>query len=249
MRPNISVLIPSRGRPAELDETLRLLLKNCKRKQEIEVLVRVDEDDAETQSMMGKWKNLKVFVGEQVGYENLHILYNDLAKEACGKWLFLLADDAKVETSGWDRLITGIKDRICVIKFEDCWRPGPQFPCFPIVPRTVYEVLGHLSLNPNCGLWLDEVVRQRAGFALKYFERATIQHCKPRLGLDSAAKELLNETFVDFYSLESEEQRNQDAKKLLDFYSKQPVVEPKSELVERKLDAISRRWLLSSINR
>ena len=247
--PMVSVLIVTKGHPDELLENLDLLMRNCSYRREIEILARFDEDKEDLAGDGGAAAELdlsgdKVFVGSPLGWRNIHLGYNELASHARGKWLFPLSDDAKVETKGWDRRLHRITEKMAMVKFEDGWRPGPNFPCFPLIPRTVYEVLGHLSLSPHVGLWLDEVMRQRAGFPLKYFPEVTINHVKPRPGADET---IINESYADFYSLDGENARNEDARKLLDFMGRQPAPKPRTEMLERKLDAISRRWFLSSL--
>ena len=96
----ISVLIPERGRPVELDRLIRSLLDGLWGDAKIEILVGIDDDDP-------AWEELNPVPHPNVRYirgprpETLGVKLNDLAKQARGGILWFLANDQIVETLDW----------------------------------------------------------------------------------------------------------------------------------------------------
>ena len=106
--PLVSVLIPSRGRPQRLADTIGSLWDKAIDKNQIEFVLKIDEDDPETVTTVRDLiadglKRVKIFVSPRGrGYLDLHIYLNDLCKHAEGDWLVIFNDDAIMETEGWD---------------------------------------------------------------------------------------------------------------------------------------------------
>ena len=89
----ISVLVPSRERPELLARSLDSLGEG-----DLEVLVRVDEDDPRLE---GYSRFPGLIVGPRHGYRRLNHYYNELAERARGDWLLLWNDDSFMETPDW----------------------------------------------------------------------------------------------------------------------------------------------------
>ncbi|HEY6117710.1 MAG TPA: glycosyltransferase, partial [Candidatus Dormibacteraeota bacterium] len=101
----ISVLLPSRGRPKALEETITGLLRLADEPDAIQVLVAADPDDdgtlaAELPDQVTVWT-----APQRYGYPRLHEYVNALAAQAGGDWLMLWNDDARILTPGWDQAI------------------------------------------------------------------------------------------------------------------------------------------------
>lgn len=152
--PLVSVLLPTRGRPDVLRESVASLIETAGDPTAFEIRFGIDEDDPDTERALGAgikrdldWT--EVF-SQRHGYAGLHRYINSLAKHARGQWLMLWNDDAVMQTYGWDWRIRELPDRYIL----DCWTNHLPLTCtFPIVPRHWVQTLGHFSLNAHCDTW------------------------------------------------------------------------------------------------
>lgn len=152
--PLVSVLLPSRGRPASLRSTITGLRSLAADSGRVEVLVAGDDDDEDTPGA-AVGANLLV-TGPRRGYARLHEYVNDLAGYARGRWLMLWNDDATMLTDGWDRIVAdqpaGLRV-LCPASNQD------PLNTFPVFTRELYELLGHVSVSPHCDSYLEAVAR------------------------------------------------------------------------------------------
>jgi glycosyltransferase involved in cell wall biosynthesis len=148
----ISVLVPSRERPELLERSVDSLGQG-----EFEVLVRVDEDDPCLDAYAG-FPNL--VVGPRHGYQGLHHYYNELAARARGDWLFLWNDDCVMETPDWIHVVRSRDGEMVVLNpntNHDNWEIDMNV--FPILPRKMFELMGHFSLSRHNDTWVEFVAR------------------------------------------------------------------------------------------
>lgn len=156
----LSVILPTRKRLRWLQETLDSLYESAANPEEIEVLLGMDSDDKETQngikSYLEKYKAVRIIEFEPVGYQNLHIYVNGLAKEARGSYLLLWNDDARMQTKRWDEVV-----RLTVAKQSTPLvyqlRSNHNADIFALVPHRWYEVLGHLSQAAPYDSWINDL--------------------------------------------------------------------------------------------
>lgn len=154
----ISVLLPSRGRPKDLEEAIDSLYSHSAyRDGVVEVLVRLDRDDPELDSYTDLRQMAEFVIGERGrGYPDMHVYVNELAALAKGDWLFLFNDDARMRTVDWDRkILEGEWPEICVLRPNQ----GDAGNLFPIVSRKFYETLGYFSLSPHNDSWVESISR------------------------------------------------------------------------------------------
>lgn len=147
-KPAISVMIPARGRPEKLAAAVESLLSTAKHPNAIEVLVRVDDDEKQILQA----PRTTIVSGPCHGYQNLFKYYNELASQSKGDWLLIWNDDAEMQSADWDEKI-----RAC--ESGKILNLTGQFNTFPVVHRSVYESLGHISLQAHCDTWLQQVSR------------------------------------------------------------------------------------------
>jgi len=145
----ISVLIPSRGRPELLRESIDSLGVG-----DFEILVYVDRDDPYLTEYM-QVPTTYTLVGKRHGYEGLQHYINDLCKIATGDWLFLWNDDAIMNTIGWWQKVHQ-PDRPEVINFDSNLINN----LFPLVSRQMYEAMGHFSLSPHNDSWVQDIANK-----------------------------------------------------------------------------------------
>lgn len=158
----ISVLLPSRGRAAELMASIDNILGTADDPGQVEILIAADSDDAETLALPSAWDYKPERVSmwcapERFGYARLHEYFNFLAGEATGDWLMMWNDDAEMITRGWDSVIAGHEPERCL--FMDALYPsmGARGNVFPVWPARWYSVLGYVSMSPNNDVWISEI--------------------------------------------------------------------------------------------
>lgn len=150
MKPIVSVLLPSRGRPELLNNSIASLGKG-----NFEVLIRYDDDD-KTMPLKTTKKNVRQIKGERVGYANFHLMINELAEQAKGDWLLLWNDDAVMKTTNWVDIISRFDSKKPrVLNFFDT--EDSQNNLFPIMSRAMYEAIGHFSLSTHCDTWALDI--------------------------------------------------------------------------------------------
>lgn len=170
----ISVLLPSRGRPKALRETVAGLLDLADRPDSIQVLVAADPDDPETREADLPARATVWTAPERYGYPRLHEYVNRLAGLSDGDWLMLWNDDARILTAGWDALVGEQPPGVLWPRSNDI----PTCNTFPIWPRAWTEHLGHVSLSPHCDSWI-----QYLGQSLDRHERVDVDILHDRADL------------------------------------------------------------------
>jgi hypothetical protein len=170
----ISVLLPSRGRPKALTESIASLLDHADRPGTIQVLVAADPDDQATITTDLPWQATVWTAPERYGYSRLHKYVNRLGEMAEGEWLMLWNDDARLLTPGWD---TAVHQRPRGVLWP---HSNDVAGCntFPIWPAAWTTALGHVSLSPHCDSWIQDL-----GQAVGRHERVDIEILHDRADL------------------------------------------------------------------
>jgi len=161
---DISILLPTRGRPKPLEQCLRTLLDRAKDPSRIEVMLAFDNDDAE---------NIAYFVDviqpylddlgveysaiqfERLGYMRLNEYLNKLARHSQGSWLFFWNDDAVMKTQDWDQVIRDNGQEFNLLRAET--NHEHPYAIFPILPKKWVEITGHLSPHQINDAWTSQV--------------------------------------------------------------------------------------------
>lgn len=164
--PLLSVLLPTRGRYEQALESLYSIAHTSSRAmdcmRDIEVLVRIDDDDPQAalwRLNQSRRSNVKVVQGPRFGYSGHHHYYNEVAKVATGDWLLLWNDDAKFAdiSAGWDlALLTmdippGCSDEVCMLLGSMGKR---SYGDFPLTRRAASVKLGHYAQSPQVDSYL-----------------------------------------------------------------------------------------------
>lgn len=170
----ISVLLPSRGRPKALAESVSTLLGLADRPGGIEIIIAADPDDEPTLQTELPWQARLWTAPERYGYSRLHEYVNRLAEQADGDWLMLWNDDARILTPGWDTVIEAAPTGVLWPHSNDI----PTCNTFPIWPRTWTDRLGHVSLSPHNDSWI-----QYLGQSLGRHERVAVEVLHDRADL------------------------------------------------------------------
>lgn len=151
-----SLILPSRERPFSLERLCRSVETNTKN--EIEMLVGVDEDDTTIPTLNYSWVNLhKRKRGNSISID----YQNWLFEKSCGKYIFILNDDCEIITKNWDEIAWN--------KLENLFPSGmhygftsdqpnsiSNYSAFPILGRKAVESLGWL-MPPYYSGWSADI--------------------------------------------------------------------------------------------
>jgi glycosyltransferase involved in cell wall biosynthesis len=147
-RKKISVILPSRERLNSLTQTIDSLINRCSNLQNIEILIKIDDDDFETIEGLKSYKNynsINVIISDKKqGYKSLNEYYNELYEKSSGEFVFCINDDLTIETDNWDKLVEPYIGQFV------CLHHNPAFPheytwMFPIVSKQILDVIGCVS--------------------------------------------------------------------------------------------------------
>lgn len=152
----ISILLPSRGRPAEFKRMWESAIETGVG--ELEFVVYRDKDDAATYEYP---PHVQVIDGERIV---LSQMWNECAKLAKGDILMHAGDDIVFRTEGWDKMVEDefakYADRILFVHGDDDFH-GDKFGTHGFVSREWMDVLGYFvppyfSSDFN-DTWLNDV--------------------------------------------------------------------------------------------
>ena len=105
----VSILLPTRKRINHLITCLESIKNKTSKLKDIEVVLRIDNDDTETLDNMDKIYefdssfDLKVIVDDRWnGYADLHLMQNQMFMESKGEFVIGMNDDAVFHSDNWD---------------------------------------------------------------------------------------------------------------------------------------------------
>lgn len=170
--PLVSIMLPTRGRPTQLLESVESCVNTAKDPTKLEFIIKVDEDDLdtiETTRLLSKsispTKLTTIISPRGNGFLDIHHWYNQLMwPKATGDWLLLWNDDSRMLTKGWDEII-----RVVVTNpWHGC--PGDVSALVPetndeqssnetvMVRRKSCEIMGRVFGSPYGDSWLLQVM-------------------------------------------------------------------------------------------
>jgi len=146
----VSVLLPSRGRPASLAAGTRELLRLASDPGRVEILVAADPD--EDSAGWDLPAQARVWTApERYGYARLHEYVSRLAAMASGAWLLNWNDDARMLTPGWDAIIRAQEPAVLWLSANH----NPGACMFPAWPAAWSRALGRVSPVPHVDTYLQ----------------------------------------------------------------------------------------------
>jgi hypothetical protein len=161
---DISILLPTRGRPKPLEQCLRTLLDQAKDPSRIEVMLAFDNDDTENIAYFAEviqpylddlGVEYTAVQFERLGYTRLNEYLNELAQLSQGSWLFFWNDDAVMKTQDWDQAIKDNAQEFYLLRAET--NHEHPYAIFPILPKKWVEITGHLSPHQINDAWTSQV--------------------------------------------------------------------------------------------
>lgn len=165
--PKISILLPTRGRPALAEVSVDSVVSTASKPEELEILLGVDNDDEATKAWAIKYAEgfnkagtpvLKILIFNRLGYHKMHEYLNKISHYSSGKWLMVWNDDAKIETKGWDDIVLS-HTKFEVLRMQVRNHDHP-FALFPIVPRAWYDLLSFVSPSAQSDRFIYETCQR-----------------------------------------------------------------------------------------
>lgn len=171
-----TLFLNTRKRPALLNSFLFSVLSNTKNKKDIEILIRYDDDDEETEEFSNRASfiydlNLTFIKGPRP--KSLIVSYNETVRRSKGENLFVCNDDIQILTKDWDEIALrkieeykkekGISDDIylCTTDCSSIDRDKRKGYCsFPIISKKATDVLGFFMYDSFVGLGGDSSIHR-----------------------------------------------------------------------------------------
>jgi glycosyltransferase involved in cell wall biosynthesis len=151
----ISLLVPTRGRPHLVRRLLESLVEQTDQLDAIEVIFYVDSDDLESQDI----GHDRIRTTRIVGPDASMGAYNTRCLQAAsGAIVVLLNDDVVVRTRGWDRRLVELDRRFAdrvYLGYGNDWFKRGRVSTFPILSRATCDLLGEPFPAAYCGSLID----------------------------------------------------------------------------------------------
>ena len=161
---NVAILLPTRGRTHALDRSVYSIIDTAADPGQLQLLFAFDRDDtiglehfnSQLKSDLEKRNiNFVAVMFNRLGYVNLNRYYNELAKFADAKWLFVWNDDSFMTTQNWDQVIQQHDGQFKILKVHT--HNDHPYSIFPIVPHVWVDLLGHLSGHQMIDAWISQI--------------------------------------------------------------------------------------------
>lgn len=160
----IAVLLPTRGRTTALKLSIISIFNRVLDLGSVQLLLGFDNDDevglqyfsTDVQPWLEeKGVPYSVVLFEPMGYNGLNRYFNGLAAKASADWLFVWNDDALMESTGWDKIVTSHTGEFKLLKIH-VHREHP-YSIFPIYPKEWYDLFGFVSRHQMVDAELSQI--------------------------------------------------------------------------------------------
>ena len=195
--PSISLLLPTRGRPALVERLFESVAETTAQPERVEIILFVDDDDIGSHHL----DSSEIAVTRLIGPRTSMGHYNSACYAAArGDIIILVNDDMVIGTSGWDNMIAemdaGFSDKIYLAYGNDLFKKG-NLCTFPILSRRTCELLVEPYPVAYRGAFIDyhlfDIFKrlQHAGFdRIRYLDDVVFEHLHYRTG-----KAVFDETY------------------------------------------------------
>lgn len=185
----ISLLMPTRGRPALAERFIRSAAERAERADLVEVIVRADEDDPASHALQASGLKLSTIIGPRT---SMGAYNTDCLARSNGEIIVLTNDDVVIQTPGWDRALrethASQRDAIYLAYPNDLFK-GKRLCAFPVLSRRTCELLGDPFPRAYQGAFIDyhllDIFKrlEHAGhLRLFYLEDVVFEHMHFRTG-------------------------------------------------------------------
>lgn len=214
----ISILLPSRNRPENIDRLWSSIVDTADDITDIQLIIAVDSDDPQLDAYM-KWA--PIVMNRTV----LSVYWNECHKRATGPIFMHCGDDIIFRTKGWDARVKeafdASKDKILFVHGDDGGGNGQNFGTHGFIHQKWVDAVGYFvppyfSSDYN-DTWLNDVANM---LGRRVYVDILTEHMHPAFGkgpMDITHQERLtrhrNDGVDGLYANKAEE-RIQDANKL-----------------------------------
>ena len=151
----ISLLLPTRGRPALVKRLFNSIVDNTRNLEDIEIILCLDDDDLDSHSIEDNRLKIKKII---ISSASMGALNTRCLNESTGDIIMLMNDDLVVCTPGWDDIINKniaeIQDGIYLAYPDDMEKAN--LSTFPILSRKTCEILYHPYPEEYGSLFIDD---------------------------------------------------------------------------------------------
>jgi hypothetical protein len=185
----ISLLVPTRGRPAQVRRFLDSVAERTRDLNSVEVILYVDDDDVESHALSHGSVHVTRIIGPQVSMG----AYNTACfKASSGSIVILANDDVIVQTSRWDDYVHDLDrefpDGIYLGYPNDLFKKR-RLSTFPVLSRATCDLLVAPFPHEYRGALIDyhlrdifERLRVLGHRRIRYLEHVVFEHCHYRTG-------------------------------------------------------------------
>lgn len=161
MFPKIAVTLPTRKRSKVLQQAIKSLIDNVSDVNNIEILIKVDNDDIDTINILNSLPSCCKYtildVKKFKGYLSLHTYTEKLIELASSsvEWIVTMNDDAIMKTKDWDLKLLKYSGQFLVLNPQT----NMNLVIFPIYPKKWVDILGHLSKSNHADTWIEFIAK------------------------------------------------------------------------------------------
>lgn len=181
---DLTVLVPSRGRPENIVALLDAFESTCDAREPTALYVAVDADDPELPSYQAitlpSWAGLLIGMSSRLGGA-LNRWSPSLAEDY--EVVGFMGDDHRPRSVGWDNAIVCAMQPNGVVYGDDLIQ-GPNLPTAVFLDANIVRTLGHFVLPGQIHLFMDNYWKrlgQELG-TLTYLPDVVIEHMHPLVG-------------------------------------------------------------------
>lgn len=186
---SISLLLPTRGRPALVERLFKSIAETTAQPNRVEVILYVDDDDTGSHHLDSQDVHVVRIIGSAISMGGYNSACLDRAR---GDIIILVNDDMVIRTPGWDNMIAemdaGYPDKIYLAYGNDLFKKR-DFCTFPILSRRTCELLVEPYPVAYRGAFIDVHIfdifkrLQHAGFCrIRYMGDVVFEHLHYRTG-------------------------------------------------------------------
>ncbi len=139
----LSLLLPTRGRPAFVANFLQSVIANSSNPQFVEVVLTIDQDDVNSHTITCPSPLQMVKMVGSPG-RPMGLMNQQCYEASSGQYVMLVNDDAICQTKGWDteiyKTFSRFSDRIALVYGNDMDQ-GAHVPTFPILSREACDAM------------------------------------------------------------------------------------------------------------
>ncbi|MDP3789646.1 MAG: glycosyltransferase [Candidatus Omnitrophota bacterium] len=144
---NFSIILPTRSRPAMVKRFLDSVVETAWRLDELEVVIRLDEDDLESRKISHPSLSITKLIMPRS--DNMGDFIRTCYEGSKGRFIALMNDDVVFRTKDWDekvlKVFSRFPDGAALVYGNDLYY-GSKLATFPILSRAACELMGGLSL-------------------------------------------------------------------------------------------------------